>query len=93
MTHIPHSQLNQLLQETSKKVLVGGIYKHYKYPDRMYKVEKLAILESNEQVCVMYRDIHSSNAPSFVRDINSWQETVTWQGQTIPRFVLLTPPN
>lgn len=88
MSHISHDELNERIREASKKVVVGGVYKHFKYPDREYYVEKLAIQEATEKVCVIYKDIKSISAPSFVRDLDSWLDKVEWEGKTVPRFVL-----
>lgn len=88
MSHITHDELNRQLAEANKKVVVGDMYKHYKYPDREYYVEKLAIQESTEKICVIYKDIKSMSAPSFVRDLDSWLEIVEWEGKYVSRFVL-----
>lgn len=88
MAQISHNELNKKIAEASKKIVVGGIYKHYKYPDREYYVEKLAIQEATEKICVIYKDIKSISAPSFVRDLDSWLESVEWEGKSVPRFVL-----
>ena len=88
MNHISHDELNKQIADASKKVVVGGVYKHYKYPEHDYLVEKLAIQEATEKICVIYKDISSLSALSFVRDLDSWLETVEWEGKTIPRFVL-----
>jgi hypothetical protein len=77
-----------MVSEASKKVVIGGVYKHFKYPDREYYVENLAIQEATEKVCVIYKDISQLSTPSFVRDLDSWLETVEWEGKKVPRFVL-----
>lgn len=69
--------------------MIGGIYRHYKYPERQYFVEKIAIQESTQKVCIIYKDIASLAAPSFVRDLDSWLEHVVWEGKKVPRFLLL----
>jgi len=92
MTHISHTELNKKIAEASQSVELGAIYKHYKYPERDYLVEKLAIQEATEKICVIYKDISSLSALSFVRDLDSWLETVEWEGKKVPRFVLIQPP-
>lgn len=86
MAHLSHDELNKRLAEASKQVVIGGVYRHYKYPEREYFVEKLAIQEASEKICVIYKDIAAISAPSFVRDLDSWLETVEWEGSTVPRF-------
>lgn len=90
MSQLSHDKLNEMVSAASKQVVIGGVYKHYKYPEREYFVEKLAIQESNLKVCVIYKDISSLSAPSFVRDLDSWLQNVEWEGKTVPRFVLTT---
>jgi hypothetical protein len=89
MTHTSHDDLNKQILAASKIVQIGGVYKHYKYPERDYIVEKIAIQEATEKVCVLYKDISEPNAPSFVRDIDSWLENVEWHGVIVPRFKLV----
>ena len=88
MSHISHDELNEQIAQASKFVTVGAIYKHYKYPSRKYLVEKIAIQEASEKICIIYRDASAPSAPSFVRDLDSWLENVPWEGKIVPRFVL-----
>lgn len=90
MIHISHEELNRHIAEAKKKVVIGGVYRHYKHPHRQYFVEKIAVLESSDKVCVIYKDVSSISAPSFVRDLDSWLGKVEWEGKTVPRF-MLTP--
>ena len=89
MPHISHDELNQKLSAAAKLVAVGSIYKHYKYPLRDYKVTILAVQEATEKICVLYTDISDPDAPPFVRDLDSWLESVEWQGAIVPRFKLV----
>lgn len=86
MSHTPHSTLNQRIAEAGELVTIGAVYKHYKYPDRDYQVLGFTIQESSQKVAVRYRNIRQSDAPEFVRDLDSWLETVEWEGETILRF-------
>jgi len=88
-SHQSHESLSKILIDASKNVLVGGIYRHYKYPDRVYKVLMLAVQEATEKICVIYQDIAHPDAPPFVRDLDSWVEHVEWEGEQVPRFLLL----
>ncbi len=89
MPHISHEELNKRIAEAAKLVTIGAIYKHYKYLERNYLVEKICIQEANEKVCIVYKDVAASNPVSFVRDLDSWLETVEWQGKIVPRFTLV----
>lgn len=86
MVHISHAELNQRIDEVSKLVELGAIYKHYKYPDRDYKVLGYVIQEATEQVAIRYRNILEDDAPEFVRDLDAWLESVEWEGAIVPRF-------
>lgn len=88
MSHISHEELNKQIAEASKLVMIGRIYKHYKYPDRQYLVKEICIQEATLKVCILYTDIASPIAPTFVRDLDSWLETVEWEGKLVSRFVL-----
>jgi hypothetical protein len=89
MPHVTHEELNKRIAEAGKQVKLGGLYRHYKFPDRDYLVEKICIQEESEKVCIIYRNTRESDAPSFVRDLDSWLETVEWEGKIVPRFVPL----
>jgi hypothetical protein len=86
MTHISHAELNKRIAEASKLVELGAIYKHYKYPDRDYQVLGYVIQEATEKVAIRYRNILEDDAPEFVRDLDSWLETVEWNEVIVPRF-------
>ena len=93
MSHLTHEELNKKINEAGKLVVIGGIYKHYKYPERDYMVEKICIQESTEKVCIVYKDLprrqagrNFVNAPSFVRYLDSWLESVVWKGGVVQRF-------
>lgn len=87
--HLSHDALNKLLIDASNHVSVGSTYHHYKYPDRVYKVLMLAVQEATEKICVIYQDTAHPDAPTFVRDLDSWVEHVEWEGEQVPRFLLL----
>ncbi len=89
MTHISYDELNKRIAEAAKLVMVGAIYKHYKYNDRDYKVLGYVIQEASEKVAIRYRNILEDDAPEFVRDLDSWLESVEWQGSIVPRFKIV----
>lgn len=86
MSHVSHDELNKRIKKTEALVIVGATYKHYKYPERNYLVEKIAIQEASEKICVIYHDSSVPDSPSFVRDLDSWLETFEWNGTIVPRF-------
>jgi hypothetical protein len=89
MPHISHAELNQRIKTASKQVMIGSIYKHYKYPERDYQVLGFAIQEASQKVCVRYKNIKEGDTPEFIRDLDSWLETVRWKGRIVQRFILV----
>lgn len=87
MTHLAHSELRENIGYAARQVAVGGIYIHYKYPDKRYRILGFGIQEENEKVCVIYCD---TSAPDvhFVRDLDSWVQEVKSGGKKINRFTL-----
>lgn len=88
MKHLSYAEHNARIAAASQQVLLGGIYKHYKFPDRDYKVLGFVIQEDTLKIAIRYRNILDDEAPEFVRDLGSWLETVQWEGKSVPRFVL-----
>lgn len=86
MSHLSHDELNSSIDKVSQILPIGSIYHHYKYPDREYQVLGYAIQESSQKVCIRYKNIKEKNAPEFVRDYDSWIESVEWNGAIVPRF-------
>lgn len=78
-----HSQeeLNQKINAAKKQIEIGSIYFHYKSPDKYYVIESIGILESSEELCVVYRALYDKGIV-WVRTLENFTE-VTNQG---PRF-------
>lgn len=85
MTHIPHEELIKKIKESAKLVEIGNEFTHYKYPERIYQVIDIGIQEATENVCVIYCDKKSPDI-HFVRDLDSWLETIEFEGALVPRF-------
>lgn len=86
MSHLSHEELNKQIQRVSVEIPLGSIYIHYKFPDRDYQVLGYAIQEASQKVCIRYKNIKENDAPEFVRDYDSWIESVEWNGAIVPRF-------
>lgn len=76
------------LRAAAAKVKVGGLYYHYKNPDLNYKVLRLAIVEADDSICVIYEAQYGEKLV-FVRPLDSWLNTMEWQGQRVARFTLV----
>jgi hypothetical protein len=86
--HKKHNQLHQELEEAERRVVVGGIYSHYKYPENTYKVINLGFIEATDSVCVIYQAVYDQKLV-FVRPLDSWLETLSWDGGEVARFKLV----
>lgn len=68
------------------QVSVGALYRHYKSPDKVYKVIGLGFMESNDELCVIYQAQYGEGL-TFIRPLSIWLQQVEWEGKTVPRFV------
>ncbi len=66
-----------------RDVKIGGIYTHYKKND--YKVLDVAILESNNVVCIVYEAMYGKHL-RFIRTAENWLEDVEIDGKFVRRF-------
>lgn len=89
MSHPPEEETLKLLAEAGKKVIVDSIYFHYKNPQNTYRVLHLALQEATDKVCVIYQAQYGSKL-IFVRDLDSWLESVIIDDQTVSRFTKIS---
>ena len=61
-----------------------GIYTHYK--GNRYDVIGVACHTETHEAVVVYRPLYDSTAELFVRPYDMFVETITIDGQIIPRF-------
>jgi hypothetical protein len=47
--------MNRILRSALKEVKVGGVYEHYRWPDKNYRVIGVALDEATQQPLVVYR--------------------------------------
>ncbi len=76
MSHTPFEVLEKKLNHGFKKVKVGGIYFHYKNPDRYYIVESCCFIEASEVVAVIYRALYGKGIV-WVRPLEEFVEKFT----------------
>jgi cyclomaltodextrinase / maltogenic alpha-amylase / neopullulanase len=60
-----------------------GIYEHYK--GNRYEVLGVGRHSETHEEMVIYRGLYGSN-DYWIRPLNSFLETVDWEGEVIPRF-------
>lgn len=87
MNHIPQKKLSEQIESAKQKVRVGGLYSHYKSDDKLYSVLMVAILEANDELCVIYQAQYDEKL-TFVRPLSSWLEPANRNGKRVPRFTL-----
>lgn len=80
---LSEEELARRLNEAATQVVVGAAYKHYK--NQLYKVIDLAILETNMEICVIYKAQYGQQL-TFIRPLEDWIKEVKWQGKILPRF-------
>lgn len=69
------SELDKQIIKAKKKVEVGGIYYHYKNPDKYYVVESVGFIEERDEVCVVYRALYGKGI-IWVRTLTNFLEKV-----------------
>ena len=84
-----HTQLHKELESAKKKVVIGGIYSHYKHPENTYKVLHFGFIEANDSVCVIYEATYDREL-IFIRLLESWLEKVNCNGKKGLRFSLVS---
>jgi hypothetical protein len=68
---------------SQKPTLKPGVYRHYKGP--RYQVIDLARHSETEEWLVVYRTLYG-DFDLWVRPLSMFTETLTVDGQTVPRF-------
>lgn len=86
--HKSPSVLTLDLKRAAEQINVGKTYYHYKKPDNFYKVIHLAVMESDDSVCIIYQAQYGDKF-IFVRPLNSWLEKIEWHGEIVDRFTLV----
>lgn len=76
MEHRSSEFLEKAVDDALKKVVVGGVYTHFKDPEKKYRVVGIGIQEATDKVCVIYKAEYNKNL-IFVRDLESWLEKPT----------------
>lgn len=81
--HLTETELRQRLARAAREVSIGELYQHYK--GGLYRVTDLAILESTNEVCVVYQAQYGERL-SFIRPVSVWSEVVEYEGKNTARF-------
>ena len=79
-------QLEDRITSARALINIGATYNHYK--NKRYKVTGLAIIESTNEVGVIYEPLYAKNL-TFIRPLASWLEDVSVDGRLVKRFTEL----
>ena len=77
--------VKEKLEAAKSKVKIGEKYAHYKSPDKAYRVVNVALLEADEEPCVVYQ-AEFGDALLWVRPFHSFFSEVDVDGKKIARF-------
>lgn len=83
-----HIQLQKEIETASRKIRLGGLYYHYKHPDKLYKVMGLEVREETEEVAIAYQSLYG-NGIMWNRLLSEWLKPAVVDGNSIERFVLV----
>jgi len=83
--HKGHTELADELAKAKTLITIGGKYRHYKDPAKIYQVKQLGIREEDDAICVIYQAQYGGHL-TFIRPLSVWLERVEWNGQTVDRF-------
>lgn len=80
---LSEAELQQRLSDAGNQVETGALYKHYK--GKFYVAIDMAILESTNEVCVIYRAQYGQQL-TLIRPVSEWVEAVEVNGVQHKRF-------
>jgi hypothetical protein len=80
---LDQDQLVARIADAKTKVQVGARYEHYKKLN--YIVKDVALWEATNEPCVVYQAEYGARA-TLIRPVATWNEKVTVDGATVPRF-------
>lgn len=87
MGHISAEELNKRLIEAEKIVTPGSVYYHYKTPDHFYEIQSLCLIESLEEVGVLYKPLYGEDSKIvWLRPLSVFLEEVEKDGVKTKRF-------
>ena len=80
---LDQDQLAARIADAKTDVQVGARYEHYK--KLTYIVKDVALWEATNEPCVVYQAEYGTQA-TFIRPVAAWNEMVTVDGASLPRF-------
>lgn len=91
MGHQSSETLEQLVKAAQSQVQIGQMYRHYKDPSKTYRIIAIALDEASESVSIVYQALYHPHL-TWIRPINNFLETVSWEGKIVQRFQPTSKP-
>lgn len=89
MVKTSEKDLLQKIELAKTQVRVGGVYSHWKNPNKLYKVLEIGFCEWDETAVVVYQQLNAKNPITWVRrltGIDGWLTKADYNGKKINRF-------
>lgn len=90
MSHSDYKDLLQSIEVAKEKVQIRRKYFHYKNPDKYYLVIYIFLLESDQQVLVIYQPLYMNEKLLWARKLEGeggWLNEITLEnGYKVHRF-------
>lgn len=82
--------MTQTQTMNKESLKIGGIYHHYKNPDKHYKVIGIAFHTETEEDVIVYEPLYENEHKLFVRPLNLFIGEVEVDGKKQSRYHLVT---
>lgn len=63
---------------------LGARYRHYKYPDKSYRIVMHGFIEATGEPAIVYQSEKDQSV--WIRPAPVFLESVEWEGNHVPRF-------
>ena len=80
--------LKNKIEKAREKIEIGGIYYHYKDPNKKYIVLQIALLENSQNVAIVYQAEYGDKI-IWIREIDNFLQVVEINGKKQQRFTLV----
>jgi hypothetical protein len=90
MALITANDITEKLEVARAQLRIGAQYFHYKFPDELYTVIDIGVMESSKDVAVIYRaEFGDLQGTLFIRAVNDFLAEIHVNDQVITRFNLV----
>jgi hypothetical protein len=74
------------IQSAQDIVKIGEIYSHYKDQTKFYKIVGYTVIESLDEIAVIYQPLYVGKEITFTRPFSEFISSVEWEGNMVKRF-------